>query len=338
MTDATVPPPARSGARRGARLVAWLVLLALLVALGWRGWQWWQARESHRAAAANAASAQWQALDERLDALRNDQRAQAQRIAQAEAGNRIVREEALGIGQRTARLQADVDKLAGPAREGANALRLAEVELLLAQGAQRLRLAGDLDAAREAYALAAGLLGGVEDPSLLDVRQALAQERAALDALGADPRSTALARLDAFAASLQPPGGTPAAAGDANAVDRPWCGRRIAASRLRRASARRGMPRCNWNCPWRAAPRSAATRPRGTRPCNAPTAGSRACGRPARPARTSAARNWPGCARCRCGWTCRRLAVRCGCCSRAGRRAEHGVQPLAGIADTPPTA
>lgn len=228
MTDATVPPPARSGARRGARLVAWLVLLALLVALGWRGWQWWQARESHRAAAANAASAQWQALDERLDALRNDQRAQAQRIAQAEAGNRIVREEVLGIGQRTALLQDDVDKLAGPAREGANALRLAEVELLLAQGAQRLRLAGDLDAAREAYALAAGLLGGVEDPSLLDVRQALAQERAALDALGADPRSTALARLDAFVASLQPPGGTPAAAGGANAADRTWWRRALA--------------------------------------------------------------------------------------------------------------
>ena len=228
MTDAPVPPPARSGARRGAGLVAWLVLLALLAALGWRGWQWWQARESHRTAAAHAASTQWQALDERLDALRNDQRAQAQRIAQAEAGNRIVREEVLGIGQRTALLQDDVDKLAGPAREGANALRLAEVELLLAQGAHRLRLAGDLDAAREAYALAAGLLGRVEDPSLLDVRQALEQERAALDALGADPRGTALSRLDAFATSLRPPAEPASAANGANAAGRPWWRRALA--------------------------------------------------------------------------------------------------------------
>ena len=212
----SAPPPGRAilstspvpapPARRGARLVMSLVLLALLAALGWRGWLWWQSREAGADAAARAQSEQWLALDARLDSLRRDQRAQSQRMAQAEAGARILREEVLGVGQRTALLQDSIDQLAGPARQGAIALRLDEVELLLSQGIQRLRLAGDLDSAIEAYALAAGLLEGIQDPALLDLRQALAQERAALDALGEDPRVVALARLDDFARSLAPPG------------------------------------------------------------------------------------------------------------------------------------
>ena len=172
--------------RRGARLVMSLVLLALLAALGWRGWLWWQSREAGADAAARAQSEQWLALDARLDSLRRDQRAQSQRMAQAEAGARILREEVLGVGQRTALLQDSIDQLAGPARQGAIALRLDEVELLLSQGIQRLRLAGDLDSAIDAYALAAGLLEGIHDPALLDLRQALAQERIA----GAGPTFT----------------------------------------------------------------------------------------------------------------------------------------------------
>src|SRR5690606_34440522 len=50
--------------------------------------------------------------------------------------------------------------------------------------------------------LAATLLEGGPDPGWLDLRQALAQERAALDALGDDPRAVAAGRLDAVAAAL----------------------------------------------------------------------------------------------------------------------------------------
>ena len=192
-------------ARRGARLATWLVLLVLLAALGWRGWLWWQSRGTAANDASRTQTEQWRAVDARIDALRRDQRAQSQRIAQADTGTRVLREEVLGIGQRTALLQDSVDQLAAPARESVRALRLDEIELLLVQGAQRLQLAGDLEGATRAYALAAGVLDGIQDPGLLDLRQALAQEREALVALGDDPRVAALVRLDAFAQALSPP-------------------------------------------------------------------------------------------------------------------------------------
>jgi uroporphyrin-3 C-methyltransferase len=201
LNDVAPPPSAR---RRPGALVLLLVLVAVAL-LGWRGWQLWQARLARDQALANASAQQWQALDARIDALRRDQRAQAQRLQQSDATNRVLRDELLGLGQRAALLEDSVRKLADPDRHGSQALRLDEVELLLDQGEQRLRLAGDLDGARRAYALAAGVLDGVEDPAYLNLRQALVQERAALDALGADPKALAAARLDAFAATLASP-------------------------------------------------------------------------------------------------------------------------------------
>src|SRR5690606_38610159 len=141
------------------------------------------------------------------------------RIAQADATNRVLREEVLGIGQRAALLEDSVDRLAEPLQRGSAALRLDEVELLLSLGERRLLLAGDLAAAQRAYAMAADVLASIDDPSLLDLRQALQQERAELDALEADPKVLALRRLDAFAASLPAPNESAEAA---PADDAPW--------------------------------------------------------------------------------------------------------------------
>jgi uroporphyrin-III C-methyltransferase len=71
------------------------------------------------------------------------------------------------------------------------------------QGGQRLAIAGDLDGARRAYALAAQVLDRVATPEMLDLRQALVQERRQLDAASADPRADAAAALDAVADALQ---------------------------------------------------------------------------------------------------------------------------------------
>ena len=199
MTDSPRPTAPRS-----VGPLPWIVLIVLLL-LGWRGWQLWQAQHARARAVASTRAQQWQALDTRIDALRRDQRAQAQRLQQADATNRVLRDELLGIGQRSALLEDSVRKLADPERHGVQALRLDEVELLLGQGEQRLRLEGDLDGARRAYALAAGVLDGIEDPAYLNLRQALVQERAALDALGADPKALATGRLDALAATLTGP-------------------------------------------------------------------------------------------------------------------------------------
>ena len=223
ITVTDTPPPAPRAPRLPGAL--WLLLLLLLVLAGWRGWHWWQTRQAQAQTIAADTDQQLQALAARLDALRGDQRAQAQRLQQADATNRVLRDELLGLGQRAALLEDSVNKLADPERHGAQALRLDEVELLLSQGEQRLQLSGDLDGARRAYALAAGVLDGVDDPASLNLRQALVQERAALDALGSDPKALAAGRLDAFVAGLRAP--SPAFAGGDDAT-RPWWRRAFA--------------------------------------------------------------------------------------------------------------
>lgn len=196
-----------------------LLALLLLGLLGWRGWVMWQARETHAQASAAETEQRIGALEQRIDALRRDQRAQTQRILDAAATNRVLRDEVLGLSQRGALLEDSVSKLADPTRHGAQALRLDEVELLLSQAQQRLAIADDLDGARRAYTLADGALRGIDDPRLLNLRQALAQERAALDTLGNGPHATLSRQLDAFAAALDKlPDRVPSAEGANQAV------------------------------------------------------------------------------------------------------------------------
>ncbi len=193
-------PPPTSFRRTG--VWPWLLLVLALVAVGAYGWRERQASVARELAAAADAGQRLQAIEDRFDALRRDQRAQTQRLQQADATNRLLRDELLGIGQRAALLEESVAKLADPDRHGAQALRLDEAELLLAMADRRLQIAGDLDGARRAYALAAGVLDGVDDPAYLSLRQTLQQERAALDAVGSEPRVQAMARLDTFANAL----------------------------------------------------------------------------------------------------------------------------------------
>lgn len=211
-------PVRRSGA--GGLLLAGL-LLVTLAAAGWFGWRHWQDQQLR---IEEQAQLQRQALDARVDALRNAQRAQAQRLQQAEATNRVLRDELLGIGQRAALLEDSVSKLADPDRHGAQSVRLDEIELLLGVAQQRLQLADDVDGARRALALAAPLLAGIDDPAYLSLRQTLGQEQAALDALGADPRVRASALLDQLDAGLR---AIPASAPRAPTVA-PWYQRLLA--------------------------------------------------------------------------------------------------------------
>lgn len=198
-------------------LVPWLFVIVLAGALGAGAWQW-RTREARREADAADAQARLGALEARLDALRVAQRAQQRRLQHADATNRVLRDELLALGERTALFEDALARLAQREAAGVQALRLDEVELLLAAGVQRAQLMGDLDGARRAYALAAGRLDTLADPALVDLRQTLARERAALDAAGIDPRTQVLARLallarTAGAAPAAPLAPAPAASG-----------------------------------------------------------------------------------------------------------------------------
>jgi uroporphyrin-III C-methyltransferase len=210
-TSTAAPAHAATAAGRTPRrrMLPWL-LLSLVIA-GGCAWVWYssQQRAAHERLAEIEASQRLEALESRLEGLRRDVRGQGQRLQQADATNRVLRDELLGMSQRAALLEDQVAKLADATRDGAQALRLDEVELLLTLGQQRLQLAADLDGARRAYALAAGVLDGIDSPGFLNLRQALVQERAALDALDADPRRAALHRLDALTAALPDPAGLP---------------------------------------------------------------------------------------------------------------------------------
>jgi uroporphyrin-3 C-methyltransferase len=188
--------------RRGyGGLILLLLALGLLGFGAWRGWVWWQLRDAQAQAEAEAVQ-RIAALEERMEALRRDQRAQTQRIQDAAATNRVLRDEVLGLGQRGALLEESVAKLTDPNRHGPQALRLDEAEFLLSQASQRLTIAGDLKGARQAYALAAGALDGVDDHRLLNLKQVLAQERAAVDELATLPKTALSTELDRLAAAL----------------------------------------------------------------------------------------------------------------------------------------
>lgn len=177
----------------------WLALLLAAAAVAsLLGWRQWQARQAQ----ALAGEQQRDALAARIDSLRQGQRAQTQRLQQAEATNRVLRDELLGLGQRAAAIEDSVARLAHADRDDARALRLDQVELLLAIGQQRLQLDGDLDGAQRALALAAPLLAEVDDPAWLNLKQTLAQEQAALAALGPDPRVAAGTLLDRLVAEI----------------------------------------------------------------------------------------------------------------------------------------
>ena len=172
------------------RPVRWLLPLAGVVVLGvggYAGWYVWQQQQNEQAAQAQTTAVQLKGLEATLDALRRDQRATSQRLQDAAATNRVLRDEMLGLSQRSALLEENLAKLADSANQGRQAVQRDEAELLLTQAAQRLNYADDVEGARRLYAQAATALAELPDSDGLNLRQALVQEREALDALGSGP-------------------------------------------------------------------------------------------------------------------------------------------------------
>jgi len=201
------------------RWIAVALALGLLAVAGGFAWQAWQARVQQAEHDRAAAAQQLAALQQMVEALRSDQRANARGLQDIASTNRVLRDEMLGLGQRSALLEENVTRLAEHAQHSTQALRREEAELLLAQAQQRLLYAGDLDGARRLYALAAGVLDRVDGPDYLNLRQALLQERNALDTLGPGVRVQAAERLAQWSTALQT---LPEQPLQASAGARPW--------------------------------------------------------------------------------------------------------------------
>lgn len=195
------PPPPR---RLPGALWVLLAVAVLVAALaGWRAWT------QHRPAAAGPDPLSAEGLDERLlqaeaaiTSLRRAQDSTNQRVVDTLARTGLLRDEVLGVSQRSSLLEDSVRELSGQPRNGIASLRLDEVELLLAFAQQRLQLSGDLKGALRATELADSVLSMQNDPQLLDLRQTLAQELAAMRALPPNPTARAAGELDALEAVL----------------------------------------------------------------------------------------------------------------------------------------
>jgi uroporphyrin-3 C-methyltransferase len=180
-------------------------LLVVIAAIAWKFWP--TAMPVTRTDAPVDLSPE--ALDARLlqaenslGTLHRTQETLNQRLTDAGARTDLLRDEMLGVSQRAALLEDSVHELSSSKRDAAQSLRLDEAELLLTMSAERLQLAGDMNGAIRATALADGVLSSLRDPALLDLRQTLAQELAAMRALPKDPRLQAEGELDALEAVL----------------------------------------------------------------------------------------------------------------------------------------
>ena len=203
--DALPAPPAAVVPVRPRGSWPWLALLVLGV-LTIAGWWYWNMRNRPVVETVDLSP---EALDSRLlqaetglGGVRRTQETLTQRLADNRARTDLLRDEVLGLGQRAGLLEDSVRELSDTRQDAAAALRLDEAELLLTIASERLRLGRDVAGAVHATELADGVLSALNDPALLNLRQSLAQELAALRALAPDPAAEAAGRLDALEAAL----------------------------------------------------------------------------------------------------------------------------------------
>lgn len=199
-------PPARQAtasapSRGGFGWLAWLVLLSLVAFVAWQA----LLLRGYQGAQQSTQLAQRTALEQgrgEIAALQAAQETLATRLADANATNKVLREELLAMGERASLLEDAVARLADNRLRGEVMLRLNEAEFLLLLGEERLRLFGDVPATLQAYALADAALAGLDDPVMATLRQTLAAEQAALRGVAPDPRPALRAELAQIAAKL----------------------------------------------------------------------------------------------------------------------------------------
>jgi uroporphyrin-III C-methyltransferase len=205
--------------RSGGRWLLWLLVMGALAAGGYWAWLHYQAErtgtgmarpaepstppwEPAIASAIAGSNAQSDSLAAELAQLRERQRALEQRLSDLLASNSVLREELLGMAERATMLEQALIRQAQARQEGAQALRLDEIDFLLQMAAERLHLFADLNAAIRALQLAQDSLEQVREPLFAGVRQTLAQELALLQSQPDEARSRLRAELQTVQRTL----------------------------------------------------------------------------------------------------------------------------------------
>ncbi|HEX7061227.1 MAG TPA: uroporphyrinogen-III C-methyltransferase [Woeseiaceae bacterium] len=195
-------PAAADVPRARRRLAGAIALLALLVALATAaglGWLVWSGRgEDATAAAGRRATdaaledlsrrideldAALAALGERADGFDRSARDRAEREDELTASLDALRERMQSLPPRVASLESAVASLAGISSGSRRAWLLAEAEHYMEIANSELQLAGDPEQALLALRFAEERIRSLEDPALTGVREALANEIRAVDAM-----------------------------------------------------------------------------------------------------------------------------------------------------------
>ena len=193
-------PPVRKPPRRGGGGVftGMLVLVALLFS-GYSLWRVEQGRKPANDAQTQAMAALEQQVDDaKHDSgqLRSDLDALRARFRDADNVNKGLREEMLGMAERSRHLDDAIANLAEQRLTGRNALALNEAEFLLMMANERYQLFGDSNAALAALQLADSALAASQDPVFSGVRGTI---KAEIDAISAVPTDSTTATLRSLA-------------------------------------------------------------------------------------------------------------------------------------------
>jgi uroporphyrin-3 C-methyltransferase len=193
-------PPRRGAAAAIAMLLALLALAGVIVG----GWYIWQLQRGGQQGDQSLAALQQRvaALDASTARSADERAALKQRLGDADAVNRGLREEMLGVSERTRHLEDAVANLSAKTLSGHDAMLLDEAEMLLRMARQRYELFHDADGALKAYAAADRVLAAVDDSAFAGVRQSLDAERDALVATHPATRDSNLAALAQLRAAL----------------------------------------------------------------------------------------------------------------------------------------
>lgn len=191
--------------------------MLVLVALLFSGYSLWRVEQS-RTPADNGQAQAMTALSQQIDnaneanqQLRGDLDTLRSRFRDADNVNKGLREEMLGIGERSRHLDDAIANLAEQRLTGRDALALNEAEFLLMMANERYQLFGDANAAIQALQLADSALAASQDPVFSGVRATITAER---DAIAAGHDSATRATLRALGTLADDAGDWPMRSGE----------------------------------------------------------------------------------------------------------------------------